>query len=261
MNVREYIASGVVESYVLGLASEAEQQEFEAMCRQYPEVLQARLQFEQALENKLLHDAVPLPTTLKEKITSAILSLETPAEQTFSKPHTAAVHRIGFWQMLAAASIAALIGVLAWAISLNTKAKQLQDQNLALQHEANSATAQLTDMKQDMQHMQSPGVKMAAMQGTTNAPGALATVYWDTTSKDVYMLINNLPQPASDRQYQLWALINNQPVDLGVFDVRQQKLLVKMKNVQNAQAFAITLEPRGGSPSPTMSAMYVMGKL
>jgi len=260
VNVREYIASGVVESYVLGLATEAEQQEFEAMCRQYPEVLQARLHFEQALENKLLHDAVPLPLTLKGKITEALSSLEAPAE-TFSNAHTAPVRRISFWPILAAASVAALIGVLIWAISLNTKNHELQQQNLALQHQTNAATAQLNSMKEDMQHLQSPGMKMAAMQGTANAPGALATVYWDTTTKDVYMMINNLPQPASDKQYQLWALINNQPVDLGVFEMRQQRLLVKMKNVQNAQAFAITLEPHGGSPSPTMSAMYVMGKL
>jgi anti-sigma-K factor RskA len=34
-----------------------------------------------------------------------------------------------------------------------------------------------------------------------------------------------------------------------------------MKNVQNAQAFAVTLEQRGGSPTPTMEAMYAMGKL
>lgn len=261
MNVREYIASGVVESYALGLASEAERQQFEAACQQYSEVLQARLQFEEALEKQLLQDAVAPPAALKEKVLGAFIGLETPADRTFSKPHATPVRRIGFWQVLAAASVAALIGVLAWAISLNTKNNQLQEQNLALHHQANAATAQLTELKQDMQRMQSPGVKMAAMQGTANAPGALATVYWDTTSKDVYMLINNLPQPASDKQYQLWALINNQPVDLGVFDVKQQKLLVKMKNVQNAQAFAITLEPRGGSPAPTMNAMYVMGKL
>jgi anti-sigma-K factor RskA len=74
------------------------------------------------------------------------------------------------------------------------------------------------------------------------------------------MMINNLPQPASDKQYQLWALINNKPEDLGVFEVKQQKLLVKMRNVRNAQVFAVTLEPRGGSPTPT-GAMYVMGKL
>jgi hypothetical protein len=34
-----------------------------------------------------------------------------------------------------------------------------------------------------------------------------------------------------------------------------------MKQVQNATAFAITLEPRGGSPSPTMDQMYVMGSI
>jgi anti-sigma-K factor RskA len=130
-----------------------------------------------------------------------------------------------------------------------------------LQNQSEAITAQLNQLKEDAQKMQSPTVKMAAMQGTDIAPGAFATVYWDTTSKDVYMMINNLPQPASGKQYQLWALINNQPVDLGVFEVRQEKLLVKMKNVQNAQAFAVTLEPKGGSASPTLEALYVMGKL
>jgi len=150
---------------------------------------------------------------------------------------------------------------LVWAISLNEKNKTLLDQNIAWHQKAEEATAQLSEMKGDAQLIQSPTVKMAAMQGTPNAPAAYATVYWDTTTKDVYMLVNNMPQPASDKQYQLWALINNKPVDLGVFDVKQEKLLVKMKNVQNAQAFAVTLEPRGGSPAPTMSPMYVVGKL
>src|SRR4051812_934148 len=112
------------------------------MCRQYPEVLQARLHFEQALESKLLHDAVPLPTTVKGKITEALSQLDEPAQETFSKPHTAPLRRIGFWPILAAASVAALIGVLIWAISLNTKTRELQDQNLALQHQTNAATTQ-----------------------------------------------------------------------------------------------------------------------
>jgi anti-sigma-K factor RskA len=36
--------------------------------------------------------------------------------------------------------------------------------------------------------------------------------------------------------------------------------MVKMKNAQEAQAFAITLEPKGGSSAPT-GGMYLMGKL
>jgi hypothetical protein len=50
MNVKEYISSGIVESYVLGLASEAERQEFEQNCVQYPEIAQARTAFELSLE-------------------------------------------------------------------------------------------------------------------------------------------------------------------------------------------------------------------
>jgi len=34
-----------------------------------------------------------------------------------------------------------------------------------------------------------------------------------------------------------------------------------MKNIPKAQAFAITLEKKGGSVTPTLSAMYVMGKV
>jgi anti-sigma-K factor RskA len=261
VNVKEYISSGIVESYVLGLATEAERLEFEAACEQYPDVLQARLQFEQALEAKLLQDAVEPPAGLKQRIAAAISTSEEQETLTFSKAHATPVRRIGVWKVLAAAAIAALIGVLIWAIRLNNKNQQLQSQNLALQQRAQAASTALAQMHQDAQRMQKPGVKMAVMQGMPNTPGALATVYWDTTTTDVYMMVNNLPQPASDKQYQLWALINNKPVDLGVFELKQQQLLVKMRNVQHAQAFAITLEPKGGSPSPTMSALYVMGNL
>ena len=104
---------------------------------------------------------------------------------------------------------------------------------------------------------------MASLQGTAVSPTSFANIYWDTTTKDVYLLVNNMPTPANNKQYQLWALLNGNPVDLGVIDtsVWQEKLLVKMKGVQDAQAFAITLEPKGGSPSPTMDAMYVVGNL
>jgi anti-sigma-K factor RskA len=58
-------------------------------------------------------------------------------------------------------------------------------------------------------------------------------------------------------------MLDGKPIDLGLLDmeVRQQRLLVKMKNVQNAQAFAITLEPRGGSAQPTVDSMFVQGSL
>ena len=74
MNVSEHIASGIIESYVLGIASPEERVEFENLYRQYPELEQARIRFEESLEEKALHDAVKPPAELKAKILDSIHS-------------------------------------------------------------------------------------------------------------------------------------------------------------------------------------------
>jgi anti-sigma-K factor RskA len=260
VNVKEYIASGIVESYVLGLASDAERQEFEHACALYSEVAQARNSFELTLEAQLLQDAAVPPVGLKTRVEDQLFNqpVMEPTETLELQPP---VRSIGAWKWIAAASVVLLAGSLYWAFTTNTKYQELQEANRQLQHNLNESTAQLNEIKSEQALLRKSGMKMTALQGTTQSPSSFVTVYWDTTSKDVYMMINNLPQPAADQQYQLWALLNNQPIDLGVFEIKQEKLLVRMKNVQQAQAFAITLEPKGGSPSPTLEKMYVVGKL
>jgi anti-sigma-K factor RskA len=261
VNVKEYISSGIIESYVLGLATEAEQQELEATCRQYPEVLQARIQFEKELEARLLQDAPALPLGLKKKVADSIEALSAPA--IISMAEQAPVRRMNVWKIAAAAAVVLLAGSLLWALSLNNKYQNAQQANQELQQRLNASTAKVAELQETAQTLQTPGMKAATLVGTTNAPGSFANVYWDTATRNTYLLINNMPKPASDKQYQLWALLDGKPINLGVIDqtVWQEKLLVKMKNVQNAQAFAITLEPRGGSAAPTLEAMYVHGKL
>ena len=68
MNVKEYISSGIVESYEMGLASEAERQEFETNCVQYPEIAEARNIFELALEEQLVKESAAPPLLLKKQI-------------------------------------------------------------------------------------------------------------------------------------------------------------------------------------------------
>jgi anti-sigma-K factor RskA len=105
-------------------------------------------------------------------------------------------------------------------------------------------------------------MQTVTMPGTKSFPSSLATVYWNKSSKQVFLLANNLPQPAAGKQYQLWAIVDGKPVDMGVFDSNTgtADLLQKMKSVDNAEMFAITLENKGGSPVPTMDQMYVAGK-
>jgi anti-sigma-K factor RskA len=257
MNVKEYISSGIIESYVMGLASEAERQEFEANCLQYPEIAEARNAFEIALEEQLLGDAISAPVFLKGQIEEKVKSSSIETAIIESEEERTPVRRIGIWRWVATASLILMAGAIYWAITTNKKYQDLQAKNRELQNQVQQSTAQMNDVQDDLDKLRNHPMKTAALKSGDNS--AYAIVYWDTVSasKDVYLMINNLPQPASDKQYQLWALLNGQPIDLGMIEVKQQRLLYRMKNVQNAQAFAITLEPKGGSDQPTTPPIAV----
>jgi anti-sigma-K factor RskA len=71
-----------------------------------------------------------------------------------------------------------------------------------------------------------------------------------------------LPLASADQQYQLWAIKDGQPIDAGVLPQQfAYSDLIAMKNIDNAQAFAITLEKKGGVASPTLTEMYVLGEV
>jgi anti-sigma-K factor RskA len=263
VNVKEYISSGIVESYVLALVSDAERTEFEAMCNQYPEIAEARVAFEKVLEDKLVYDAVEPPIHVKARIEEVINTTPSPHTKE-STNQTTLVRKVNPWKWIAAASVILLALSAYWSLNNYNRNRELADNNADLQNQLQQSTIQLNELQEEVSVLQKPGMMMAALKGTSRAPEALATVYWDTAkTKNVYLVINNMPMPSSDRQYQLWALLDNTPVNLGVFDLKtkQDRLLLKMQNVQHAQAFAITLEPRGGSEKPTMDSMYVMGSL
>ena len=248
MNVQEYISTGIVESYVLGLASLEERSEFEKICQQYPEVLQARIAFELSLEKQARQNAIEPSAELKQKVFDQI-NLSSKIVKMSEVP----VRKMNWLKYAAAICIVLLAGSLYWNLTLEKKKKQLGEQ-------LNNSNTRMAQLEQDIKVLQgNPAIKMARMDGTSVSPRSYTTVYWDTTSHDVYLLVNNLPKPASDKQYQLWAFINNEPVDMGLLELTEKPLqLYRMKNAQSVQAFAITLEKRGNGPIPH-GAVYVKG--
>lgn len=255
MNTREYISSGIVESYVLGLATEQERAEFEQNCAQYPEVLEARIAFENSLEQAAMANAIAPAQSVKGNTWNAIQQNETKLVSIDNSKTP--VKSISWMKYAVAACLILLAGSVYWNYSLYTKNQKLSSDN-------NSYVARIASFEQDMNVIQNPTVKMVSLKGLEAAPGALTTVYWDSTSHNVYLLINNLPTPASDKQYQIWALLDGKPIDLGLVEneyfVQQKTLLVRAQNVDKAQAFAITLEKKGGNPTP-QGQMMVLGNL
>ena len=235
---------------MLGLASDEERREFEQMCVQHPEVLQARTAFELALEQQALHNALPPAAGTKDRIMTEIGS----TGKVVSLPQVTR----NWWKYGAAACLLLLAASVYYNISLSGK-------NRKLETDYEHTVASLDSIKNDVAMLRdNPQIKMASMKGSAVSPLSYATVYWDTTTHDVYLLANNLPQPASGMQYQLWAFLDNKPIDLGMldYDLKQKKLLVRMKNAQHAQAFAITLEKKDRpDPSRPQGQLYVSGNL
>lgn len=277
MNIQAYIESGVIESYVLGMTDSQQAAELEQLSRQYPEIKQAIDDFEASLEKLAFTNAPMPPATLKERLLFTLKDEFAKEEQerkivplvSFQEKETVyqtPVRSISNWaKYMAAASVLLLVASAGLNIYLYKEASTAKGNYLALLKENTTITAdnkvyqtKMLDIYNSMEIMSSPDMVKVAMPGVKDK-SELATVFWDNKTKDVYLLVNKLPQTPEDKQYQLWALVDGKPVDAGVLG--DCNGLCKLKNIPNAQAFAITLENKGGSPAPHLDQLHVLGKV
>lgn len=273
MDIQAYIESGIIESYVLGLASDEEAAEVLQLIKQYPEVKQAIEAFEASLEQLALHEASVPPPHVKENLMQTLqgefandAATHTTTTKSFTTPvipfdgeATARVKPlVRVWQYMAAACLILFIVSAAFNIYFYKNYQTATNQYQALLLERNSLQANNDAYKTSMQLMSDTATLKVEMKGVKGKENSVATVFWNKQTKDVYLLQNSLPQTPGDKQYQLWAIVDGKPVDAGVIE-NCDEALCKMKNIPKAQAFAITLEKKGGSPTPTLDAMFVMG--
>lgn len=266
--VKAYIESGILELYVLGQLTAQEQAEVEAMAAQYPEVKQEIDAIELAMEQYAVANAVQPSVGLDDQILARIA----PPQATIVPLNTNYESKIRSLRIALVACAALLVISLVALFSAHTElgSAKVQIAELSLDKEkftgtvkymkqTNAALQKIADMAAD------PDWKFVKLEGTPMDPKASMMVYWHTTGKHVMMDNSKMNLPATDKahQYQLWALVNGKPVDLGVFDVNADtaQILVNMKEIASAQTFAVTLEKRGGSPSPTMANMIVAGNV
>ena len=132
--------------------------------------------------------------------------------------------------------------------------------------QSKATEAEMNDRLQKLEMVSDPNVAVVNLKGTQKAPQSSASIYWDSTSANVYLVVKNMPKLPNDKQYQLWSLINAQdgsmqPTSLGLFDVGdEKKLILKMDKAQKADAFAITIENRGNKEGPNLEELQSMGK-
>lgn len=264
MDIQAYIQSGVIESYVLGVADAQDVAELQRLRFEYPEVEAAIAACEAWLAATARDSAVPVSDKVKEQLQHTLQSEFAPAaDATNQRPLLKRMNRVRYF---AAASIVLLVASAIINVFLYQKYHQANKDYIALMNERNTVVAdnglyqtKLRQMQDRMQLMAAPGMLKVSMPGTPGKEGNLVTLFWDTNTKDVYVLANKLPKAPAGKQYQLWALVDGKPVDAGMLGDCTD--LCQLKPVLKAQAFAITLENTGGSPTPHLDQLYVMGNV
>ena len=261
METKEYIESGILELYVYGLLTETENEEVATMAKNNPEINDEIIAIEKAIV-ALSSSFSPFISAeqfekIKEKLElkhSKVIELE---------PIRNWSQYIGW-----AAAIILLVGIGYQYNQLeqtNTQVVNVEATKAKIEKDLNALQLKNKASETSLAVIRDINNTVVLLGGQAVAPQSSAKVYWNKETKVVYVDAAGLPEPPEGMVYQVWALKLNPltPTSIGLLDnfkVNDQKMFA-VDNATDAEAFGITLEPKGGSLTPTMEQLYTLGKV
>jgi anti-sigma-K factor RskA len=268
VRVEEIISSGVLESYVLGITTEEENLMVRDMCSKHPELVKEIELIEETLMNYSAQHAPPLRRDLKERIAAGLTFNDEKPEAVVVPITRAPSASLNFYRLGIAASILLLITSGIYIYSLQNKIavtqSQLADASVSknqLAEEMNTQKASMEKLAANFNIVSDPGMKAIPLSGMNSLVSKSAMVHWNPSTQEVYFNANALPPSPDSKQYQLWAIVDGKPVDAGMINLENGIVFQKMKLVAGAKAFAVTIENAGGSASPTLDTMCLLGNV
>ncbi|KAF2337669.1 anti-sigma factor [Flavobacterium nitrogenifigens] len=262
MEAQEYIESGILELYVYGLLSEKENLEIAEMAKKNPEMDQEIISIEKAVI-ALSSSFSPFHSVENFEKIKARLELK-HGKVVDIKPASNWSQYVGW-----AAAVLLLLGLGYQTLEL-TKTKEaistVGNEKNKIQREYAFLDQQNKETEKNLgivRDIKNTGVTLG---GQTVSPTSFAKVYWNQQTKTTYIDAAGLPAPPKGMVYQVWSLKLSPvltPTSIGLldnFEGNKQKIFA-VDQTDSAEAFGITLEPAGGSLTPTMEQLYTLGKV
>ena len=258
MDINAYIESGILELYVAGKLSETENEEIYELLKQHPELLQEVLDIEGAVVK--LTAAVSPRANGFESIKARLDAEETKVIH-IQPRKTNWISYTGW-----AASVVLAAGLF-WTLNQNTDLEQelqtVDIENQYLETQIEDAKTDLAATKNLLNVIRDKDIIAVPLGGQGDFASSFAKVYWNKADNTIYLDAEGLPNAPEGKVWQVWSLTLNPltPTSLGTitdFNTDDNKIFT-IANVNESQAFGITLEPEGGSASPTMEQLYTLG--
>ncbi|HWO00604.1 MAG TPA: anti-sigma factor [Blastocatellia bacterium] len=276
--------------YALGALSQHETHSFDSHLREGCAVCRSELDgFEQVTASLALgvFEASPSPY-LRDVLTARIeREAQDPPEQAsasgsvgserwaLTKPWEAGApfwKAVLPWALAASFFVAFLMAFVAWRLdrrdldgliaSGQRETSSALEDNLELREKLKRESALTDELNQINLVLASAYRRVLTLAGQEAAPSASAKVYWETKANR-WVVSADLPPAPAGRVYQLWFVTADAKISAGLIDSDQNGhgfVTVRLpSNLTKLAAAAITLEPAGGSPQPTMP-IYALGK-
>ncbi|SNS66670.1 Anti-sigma-K factor RskA [Belliella buryatensis] len=270
MDIQAYISSGKLELFVLGELSVREQEEVMKLAEQYPEIRKELDQIEEAMfafDN--LSGKAP-STSLKAQVMDTWEKEVKPAasDQAIPSKGEGKVVPLQPWKAYAAAASIVAVVASVFAIYYATRYYDVDQRLMAMVQERAVLAEELDNYKVNyeqtdaqLETLLTGNFERVPMKGDgfEMQKDAQVDVWWDKGAESVFISVNTLNELDENSDYQLWAIGDDGPVGIGLVNAGQKFSLQQMQAVAAAGAFAITIEPKGGSESPTLEKLVVLG--
>lgn len=262
MDIKAYIESGILELYVAGSLSEKENQEVYALMQKYPEILQEVLEIEAAIMKLTAATSQHKKSSTFNAIKSQLGFSNTETKViSIAKPKYNWITYTGW-----AASVVLAIGLFYTV----TKNNQLQETIQVTETQQSLLETQIANSKNSLEEantlitvLRDDSITKIALAGQGNFANTYAKVYWDKNTQRIFLDAQGLPEPPEGKVYQVWSLKLSPltPTSLGIIEnfKTDSNKIFEIINANESEAFGITLEPAGGSKTPTMEQLYTLG--
>ena len=257
--------------YVLGALTSAELSEFEGVLQRDPEVqaLVSGLRVARDAMAGAVPAAAPSPL-VKQRI---MAELDARAKQLAPRPDRSyAPNFLGWWLpwALATAALVFAVNVYQGKVALQAQLRQQSARIETLTQLADSLRTATNHLAETVASLQAAtklaDVRIALLNSLlSDSPKAVAVSLWDNQQQSGVFVVQNLKPLPPDSDYQLWVIDPKYkvPVSAGVFQVDKLgnvRLSFKAdKAIVTADKFAVTLEPKGGLPTPTLKNLVLIG--
>lgn len=245
----EILNSGILEQYLMGELEPHEEARTESLLQTDPVLKEYYEKMEDDFERLAMENSIQPPTYIKEELMQEIEKegLNASLKQNLRNTYFAA-----------AASLAAMFLLTSgWLFSKWSSVKGdievVQQQNEDLQNDLVELRNIFNETDEFLSSVNDPDVIKLVLVGNEKSPGSMAISYVNHEKRTVLLSTEGLPQLSEEHDYQMWADVNGDMIDMGV--IPKEGKMIAMNYIENAESLNITIEPAGGNDHPTVEQL------